>query len=1351
MNIHAKKKLILLCLLPLLALSKVQAAPIFYPDAINTDSTTLVDSIQPVGYVASPTASGFVLSSTQVAYIIDYSSQNWTGNLHAYPLSTSGVATKIDTWVAANNDRGAAGKIDEQNFDTGRNIVTMNGSSKVAFRWASLSATQQTALGSANVLNYIRGDKRNELPAAAGYRARADVMGDIIHSTPLHWEHDHVTAGDVALRTVFVGANDGMLHAINAVTGTERFAYIPSMLIPKLSALSSASYKHKFYVDGQLVARRFTISGTSKSILVGGLGGGGKGLFALDITNASNTETNAASSILWEISPTAKNGAITSDYKNLGHTYGTPFLGKLSDGTPVAIVANGYNNGNNGILPDGTTAPLGNYQASLYVINAVTGDRIAEYIAGAAGTAVSPNGLSSPTVIDRDFDGKIDTAYAGDIDGKLWRFDLSSLTAASSVSATCVAASGTLATNGCKELFNAGQAITMAPAVISHPNGGFMVNFVTGKLFTLEDKRDTATHYAYGIWDRPAAYAANSVILTQLLTETNHSYGSPAKTTRVRTVTDEQPANWDAGSANHMGWKTALPIGGERVIGDGAIITGNIFLFLSNNPTINPTLTPPFENWWMQLNALTGGDNGVIRFDLNRSSTFDESDQVRLVASGPLVSPVGRHMGGGVRSQLTAFSTSGFDIYIANYDRNGDPPPPVGTSGVDGGHFDEDIYFGALSAATRATATITVGTSGQTNPFPATLGAITVDGVVVVPALTVANIVNGTATITNATTIKNKVTGGYTATVSGNVVTLTALGTGDGFNGKTIDIADGTSQTLVNFAAPISAVTGVAGVAGSAPSNGRLVISAVGRGRAVSIKCGSVFVGSAAAFTSSGSSTPSTVLDTFNTSINGTVFNGYTTSCVKAPNTAAPTSLTCTIQAPIGKSACPGGFTLSNITAGTNTGPTGGVNTVVAVAGSPAVAGVAQSGWTNFKPALTVTAFSGGSNGTTTGDACTTCGSKGHVHKYDDKYDVTGVNYLASSSGAHNLQLAISTSTAFKVIAQNQYLNPGVKIHLNGSPSYVYNINQGYRSIKDFSTAADLVDTTSSAPLDNTKVPTYTLNTVNSIAINMPVDALTAKNWWGNGDVRVGLHPTKTGCVKNSAGAADGNMYQPINPPADGSNEPGTKGWISATTNTPATATGVRHNGALVIQVIRAETPSNVLEMNVAGRPQYGWRVKSAFFSTYVLAEFTTFWHQGSSCYGDAGWTKTPGADNDNNSTNANTNAAGSADPKIGNLGAGAPPTEGSTQVTNADGSITTTTIVRDNIGSGYTITTMKVKNGVTISTETRHSGDGVDFGGAVENGGGGVGCTVNCDITSYEPTPADALGRVNWRELFNN
>jgi Neisseria PilC beta-propeller domain len=1333
MNFHTKTKLILLCLLPLLGLSSVQAAPIFIPEAINTHPTTLVQSIQPVGYVGAPVASGYNLSTTQTAYVIDYNSQEWIGNLHAYTMGTDGRVSTTDSWNT-NSNTGAAGKIDAVNMTgttwnaTARNIVTMNGASKVSFVWGSLNATQQGQLGSDNVLKYIRGDKTNELPNGADYRARDSVLGDIIHSTPLHWQHDPVSIGATPLRTVFVGANDGMLHAIDAVNGTERFAYIPSMLIPKLSALSSATYQHKYYVDGQMAARRFTtVSGgttTTQSILVGGLGGGGKGLYALDITNARSTEANAADSILWEKS----NASV--GFENLGHTYGTPVLVKLPDtaGTPVAIVANGYNGSN-------ATAGGGGYQAYLYVINAVTGDRLAEFKAGTAGTATSPNGLSSPTVIDSNSDGKIDTAYAGDIDGTLWKFDLSSLTSASNASVTCVAASATMAVGGCKALYNTddndvitannGQAITMAPGVKKHPKGGYMVTFVTGKLFDVDDENNGATHWANGIWDRPAAFDANNVMLPQTIAETPNPYGTAPNTIHVRTASNNLP-NWNAGAANHKGWKVALPVGGERVVGDGAYVTGGVFLFLSSNPKINVDRTPPFENWWMQINALTGGDNGAIRFDLNGSSTFDTADQVQLVTNGTFISPVGRHMGGGVRSQLTAFTTSGFDIYLANYDKNGDPPPPAGTSGVDGGHFDVDIYYGALSNAAKATATITVGTTGQTSPFPATLGAITVDGVVVVPALTVTDIVNGTASSTNATTIKNKVTNGYTATVAGNVITLTAPFSGADFNTKTIAIADGSSQTLV----PASA-----GSPGVVANTGTLVMTAVGQNKSISLQCGSTFIGRSAAFTSSNSGTASARLNDLYTSLNGTSVNGYTMTCSKSPNTTSPTSISCSIATPVGASCgvAGGAFTVdTDITTTTNTGP-------VAV-GSPAVAAVAQSGWTNFKPALTVTAFSGGVDGVITGDTCTSCGSQGHVHQYDDKYNVTGVNYLASSTGIHNLQLAINGSTAFKVIAQNQYLNPAVKIHLNGSPGYVYNINQGYQSIQTFATAADLVDITSSAPLDNTKVPTYTLNTVNSLAINMPVDALTAKNWWGNGDVRAGLHPTKTGCVKSSAGSTDGNMYQPINPPADGANGPGTKGWL-APTNTPATATGVRHNGALVIQVIRANTPSNALEMNVAGRPNYGWRVKSALFSTYVLAEFTTFWHHPNGfCYGDADWTKTPRADA--SSSSEITKVAGSADPKIGNLGVGAPPSAGSSSVTNADGSVTTTTITYDVTGGGYTTLVVTIKDGVETSRTETHTGQGIDTGGAVDNSGiigGGV------------VTPLEALGRVNWRELFNN
>jgi type IV pilus assembly protein PilY1 len=657
MRIHKKLSVKLLWLLPLAAL----AATPFIPDWVNNSTY----APQPVGFVGAPVASGYILSAgTKSLFTIDYSALDWSGDLHSYNMSSNGEISTVDNWGGGN---GADSMVDAQNFDTGRKIVTMHtDGSKIAFRWGNLSLTQKLALDSASsnlsvspVLNYIRGERSNELITGAGgsYRSRNSVLGDIIHSTPVYWN-------DGADETVFVGANDGMLHAFNANSGAERFAYIPSMLIPKLPALKVTPYKHHYYVDGQLAARNFG----SQSVLVGGLGGGGMGLFALDITTVPADEIDAASKILWEISNTS------TGFENLGHTYGKPVFATLPDGTEALIVANGYNNGDAVNNPSST----GNGHASLFIIDPITGEKIAEIDAG-TGSAASPNGLSSPTLLDINFDGKMDYAYAGDLDGNLWKFDLSARTSS--------------------KLFttNPAQAITMAPSLRIHPNGGYMVTFVTGKIFTADDKADATVHYAYGIWDRPAAYAANNDLLTQTLTE--EEYTGSTSPIRVRRASNHVP-NWSAfvngeasGTKHHMGWKTAL-VGGERVVGDGAIITGAVFLFLSSNPTINASSTPPGENWWMQLNALTGGDNASVMFDLNEDLQFTALDQIEVNTAA--ISPVGRFMGGGVRSQLTGFATTGVDLYIASFDRNVLAPSVqvsvTSERGVSGGHFDFDIF-----------------------------------------------------------------------------------------------------------------------------------------------------------------------------------------------------------------------------------------------------------------------------------------------------------------------------------------------------------------------------------------------------------------------------------------------------------------------------------------------------------------------------------------------------------------------------------------------------------------------------------------------------------------------------------
>lgn len=1231
--------------------------------------TAFTPQTQPTGYVGQVSlTNGTLTSGNETVYSSEYEKTYWSGNLYAYPINANGiVSTSGERWSG-----GVAANVSAQDFSTGRFIGTMmDNGAKVPFLSASLSAAQQTALAatiqsvaytSTQIVNFLRGDHSNEglttlrqRLTPQGTSTTPTVLGDIIHSKPVY-------QADATNPTVFVGANDGMLHAINSIDGSERWAYVPSMLLSKMDTLAANPYTHDYFVDGQINIGQASISGASTRILVGALGAGGKGLYALNIDGSAgltaSSDQDAANKILWEITPTTvsyatpqNNDASTNAtaYSNLGYTYGAPVIKTINNGgsaLPVVIVGNGYNNG-------------GDYQAYLFIINAENGrlvraikaDSTATNTTGTAvtdGTAVSPNGLFNLVAFDTGTDGNVDRVYAGDLNGAIWKFDLSSATP-SSWSASVL------------HVTSPKQPITATSAAITHPSGtGYMVNFATGSIFTgtqpasgvspTGDLGDTSTFYVYGIWD--GAPAANTTLTQPVLTERCYNTAGvpsalpcPDTQTRVRRVTSVTP-DWSTGG--NKGWRIALPVGGERVVGEGSFISSGRYYFSTHNPTISylvPTTTTYKwgENWQMALDSVTGSSTDPF-LDLNSSGSVTSSDRIQYTASDEAIdgtqvagtaitSPnvdgiaVGKWLGRGAYSQPTLVKlTSLFTtIYVSNPDVY-IPPPEVIGAGVSGGHFDEDIYYGSVTAAAQATATITVGSTGST--LPATLGGIAIDGVSIVPALDVTDITNGSATSTNASTIRNNVSGGgYTATVAGSTITIRAPA-GASYNGKTITILPGTSS----------------GSPAVAPANGTLVITVVARNRTVSLRCGGTYFGRSGTWTSSNSTTVSTRLNTLYTTINATTVNGYTTSCVRSPDTSAPTSLTCSIAAPGGASACPGGFTVdSDITTTTNTGPSGGSD---------------ATGWSDLAPALSTTSFSGGTDGSTGTNNCTSdCTYDRHIHQYDDKYDVTGVNMLNASDAQLNLVRAIpSTVQNFKVIMHNQYLNPAVKLHI-GDSNYLYNVNFGYVSIKDYTT---------SATLDLATLPTYNRNPasagdgftspkyIGSLAVNMPIDALTPKNWWGNGDVRVGLIPTTPFCIWNAAGSTDGNMYRPVRAPAndvalgyplDG---PGTLGYSGATT--PATATGLRHGGALTIQIIRDTTTNDMLELNDhLGRPEYGWRVKSANFAAQVLAEYNTYWHHPNGrCFHTANWTKTPGEDT--GEATPSTPAAGSTDPKIGDL-----------------------------------------------------------------------------------------------------
>ena len=676
--------------------------------------------MQPYGSLPPLTITGFNLSGgAQKAFQVWFDGYNWAGDVIAYPLDANGKTdTSARLWSASdvmltkqacgNGSTTDAGTATVDWFNTGRKVVTVSSTgSRKAFRWASIGGGHQASIGDATkgpkILNYIRGDRVNEKEnivmdgtgtitqyecgiSTGTMRARTSLLGDILHaksvyvaSPPADFQFDDYqdfkTANAARAPRLYVGGNDGMLHAFNAANGEEVWAYVPSMLIPKLKNLATDPYTHTYFIDGGLVAGDVNAGTTAspnwKTVLVGSLGAGGKGLFGLNVSdpNAAN-ETFAAMKILWEITPAS------SGFAELGDTYGDPMIVRLNTGEWAAIVGNGYNNSGNG-------------NAVLYVINVMTGALIAKLDTG-SGTAGSPNGLSSPVAIDTNFDSKVDTVYAGDIDGNMWKFDISDPDASK-----WTAPGSALYSTG-------GKAIVGAPDVAAHPVSGYIVYFATGRLFNDADAADTTVvNHAYGIWD--GAPVANDTMLDQTLTE--KAYGA----LRIR-VTGGLPINWTDDSdvttkPLNYGWRTALPAG-ERVLGTGFVRDAR-YHFASLNPTITHTNPPNGENWLNEIDYLTGGVGSKLIFDLSNDSLLTDSDRVLdgfgVPVVGPTGIPVSVYQGGGLRSQpLLAILSAQLSTTIFNnnpfFDANEKPavpPPPPGPGldpGVTGGHFDVDIY-----------------------------------------------------------------------------------------------------------------------------------------------------------------------------------------------------------------------------------------------------------------------------------------------------------------------------------------------------------------------------------------------------------------------------------------------------------------------------------------------------------------------------------------------------------------------------------------------------------------------------------------------------------------------------------
>lgn len=519
---------------------------------------------------------------------------------------------------------------------TDRNIISLKpnntvGAQGVDFDFNNLSDEQKAylidgndaAFGSA-LVEYIKGDTTNEVGngGADQFRKRSgpDVdsgddityLGPIVNSAPLFVSdgrdenninifnfgenadepgYDAFVDATVADREdlVFVGANDGMLHAFDADTGKEIMGYVPNLVIENLSDYASPNYGHRAYVDGPLAYQDAYVEEPGnqgwRTVLIGGLRTGGQGYYALDISSLDESNVDAGDVVMWEFSDKSVTGG--KDAKNLGYSFAPAQIVRtnLTSEPWVALIPSGYNSTED----DGY---VGTGEASLFVVSLIDGDILEEIVIEDAGDDVDePNGLSALAAITVDSDINVEFAYAGDLKGRMWKFDLRS----SNISDWDVGL-----------LFDAGdeRPITAKPAIGRRPDGGDgqIVYFGTGQLLQGSDVSTSDQQAFYAVLDEACSTSASSPCVTEVeeseLIEQSFSGGTQ------RTITSNS-VNYISGD---KGFIIELEDGNpaERVVAE-PVLVGATVAFVSAIPQDFGCGTG-VENYLYVVSRFSGGE-----------------------------------------------------------------------------------------------------------------------------------------------------------------------------------------------------------------------------------------------------------------------------------------------------------------------------------------------------------------------------------------------------------------------------------------------------------------------------------------------------------------------------------------------------------------------------------------------------------------------------------------------------------------------------------------------------------------------------------------------------------------------
>ncbi|TJY62302.1 hypothetical protein E4T66_08790 [Sinimarinibacterium sp. CAU 1509] len=644
----------------------------------NAMQSALTEIASRTSAAASVATNSTRLTVDTAIYQARFITADWSGQLLALRVNLDGTIGQV-VWDAAQHIPAYSSR-EIFTYDPTANV---NNRGKT-FQWNQLNSSQKTYLntdsngtadgaGSSRV-DYLRGSRSNEGSSAGQFRVRGNsVLGDIVNSDPAYV--GPVDYGFSALpgtegtaytsflssnayqarpSVVYVGANDGMLHGFRASDGVELMAYVPNAVFPRLSQLTGQNYNssHHYLVDGPAKVVDAYLGNQWTSVLVGGLGGGGKSVFALDVGDPDSFST---SDVLWEFS--------SADDADMGYSYPQPTIARMHNGKWVAIVANGYNSTNE--------------KAVLYVLDLEDGSIIRKFDTHVAGN----NGMSSPVPVDVDGDRITDLIYAGDLQGNLWKIDVRDASSSNWGFAYGTTASPDPLYRACSAVTCTAanmQSITARPEVGINPTGGYIVYFGTGRYFAaLDNVAGGNTNSFYAIYDTDNGSSPpgdrDDLLQQTVIAEQNVTVDGVSE--RVRATSN------NALTAGAQGWYLDLPASGERQVST-PILRGGSVIFTTLIPNTDACGFGG-DSYLMELDAVTGSRLSTTPFDVNHDTAFNESDYITV--DGVAIPVSGRRSKEGIIKTPAIISAGAFEVKLASGTTGGIDVTYEPPAGVDAG------------------------------------------------------------------------------------------------------------------------------------------------------------------------------------------------------------------------------------------------------------------------------------------------------------------------------------------------------------------------------------------------------------------------------------------------------------------------------------------------------------------------------------------------------------------------------------------------------------------------------------------------------------------------------------------